>query len=1451
MVIPDTINALTMREAFLFYRDALKLNVRPLLGPWCGDPARAGKAPTIKEYWKRPTMEWDVERHFNNNGRCHNIGCGPREDLVFVDLDSKPDKGKSVRDFLAQNPEILRGPWHDTSNGVHLVFLCKDLPKADDILKGRPLDGITAELFHAGAVKCNIVLPPSVHVDAHIYRWAATGEVAEVSWAWLRDTFKFAEAEETKKGKDDRWFLKFKGDLKSLDLVGMLEHLGHPAQLEDADEGKHSILCPWHAEHGNGGKQGTSTVIWENDEEWPGFRCLHAHCEEKDLQALLEWAEKKEPGIVDRFCKRPRVFSPRYRDERGRPQILHPDDELISEVYTKLGKIIGPKRGWFMRGDSMVTINEVPSGFVYSDNPDTAYTVEATTVGFREITAQEARSRIEIYVIPGYISGETGTFIKKSFSPEFCISMVSSDHLRKRLPLIARVLTVPVPVRVGNELVFPKEGYDDRFGTFLMPGAPRIEEITLKRALRILEEIHGDFPFTSEQSKCHAIARLITPFARGLLGWTTRVPLWFYLANRPRAGKDYLAIIPLLVYEGYGFEDQPIDSRDSEETRKRIMAGARSGRHFMHFSNCQGHLSDQYFCQVITAQVIAGRALGSNDAAADLTLPNEMEFSMSGNAGGTYREDFEGRMRKIELAYYQDNANSRVFQNPFLHESIKEKRSEILSAIAALYRHWAEAGFPSGPSVFTSFPKWAQIVGGVMVAAGLGDPCLPFAGKFDAVSGDLETDAMRALFVVCRAKFGDAWTLKKEIYECVHEAMKEGNDALGYFGELKDSENARSNQTKLGKRLLRFKERELNEIILLIEEKKDASANKYRFIRDPNAPTDQNASQKSEPLNVSEHPGLDCLATPPLGPAVLSDDHGGVSLDSRVPGVQSGSDVQISLALDIETYAEIRLGKSGRPLKSKDALCAQKGDIRLVSVADAAGVITLRDLREESPLSCGEMAFLENHELIAHNAAFELRFLGYRLAIIPTKVFCTMTASKLLLPGREYSHKLGDVLERYLGVKIPKELGSSDWGGMVLTEEQLEYARNDVRYLHRLKDNLELEIIKAGLTEVFEMESRLILVTAAMEVHGFTINAGAMRALKAVSDTSAANLAAAIRQDFGNEKLNPASPAQLVKAFTEAGEDVENVDEETLMKLEDPRARTILQYRTAAKLSSNIETLLKAEHKGRIHSIFNPFGATTGRFSSKEPNLQNVTRGPLRACFIPSAPDRKLIVADYSQIELRVAALVARDAVMIEAFKTGEDLHFKTASSALGRPATKRERAQVGKATNFGFLYGQGPPGFVRYARTSYELMLSLDEAKVFHGRFFLLYAGLKKWHSRCWKLAEDPANCTARTIFGRLLMPDGDRAWNRFVMLTNYRVQGSCADLIKAAMLKTVSVLPKDVRLVATVHDELIFDAPVGMAGHYRDLIEQAMVDAFVEMFGEIVPVEVEAKVCNHWGDK
>jgi DNA polymerase I len=228
-------------------------------------------------------------------------------------------------------------------------------------------------------------------------------------------------------------------------------------------------------------------------------------------------------------------------------------------------------------------------------------------------------------------------------------------------------------------------------------------------------------------------------------------------------------------------------------------------------------------------------------------------------------------------------------------------------------------------------------------------------------------------------------------------------------------------------------------------------------------------------------------------------------------------------------------------------------------------------------------------------------------------------------------------------------------------------------------------------------------------------------------------------------------------------------------------------------------------------------------------------------------------VADYSQIELRVAALVAGETIMIEAFRRGDDLHTAIVALTLTKDpkdVTKVERT-TGKAINFGFLYGQQPKGFAVYARTTYGLNLTLDEAERFRRIFFSTYPALKRWHQQCFDKAESPANDSARTIFGRLLKAQSNDSWGRFNLLTAHRVSGSCADLLKLAMVKIAAVTPVDCHMIATVHDELVFDPPVETTAFCREMVVDNMREAFVEMFGTDVPVEVEAKVSASWGEK
>jgi DNA polymerase I len=296
----------------------------------------------------------------------------------------------------------------------------------------------------------------------------------------------------------------------------------------------------------------------------------------------------------------------------------------------------------------------------------------------------------------------------------------------------------------------------------------------------------------------------------------------------------------------------------------------------------------------------------------------------------------------------------------------------------------------------------------------------------------------------------------------------------------------------------------------------------------------------------------------------------------------------------------------------------------------------------------------------------------------------------------------------------------------------------------------------------------------------------------------------------------------------------------------------VLAFREASKRAQQAESLVgHIQKNGRIHGRFEPLGTATGRFSSKEPNLQNIGRGEMREAF--TAPEgKRLIVADYSQIELRAAAAIAGETKMIEAYKAGADLHKLTASIVLGKPeseVTKQDR-QTSKSANFGLLYGQSALGLVRYAATSYGVTLADDQAQSIRKAFFRTYSCLRQWHGISHQQAEKGVTEVRTRTGRRRLIPATASEWERFTALVNTPVQGGTADGMKHALILIHERLPKTARIVSTVHDEVVVECREESADECREIITTAMVEAMAALFPE-VPVEVEANVCTTWAEK
>lgn len=1461
--IPDDINKFTLFEAAQFYARSLGWSVHPLYGPTQGRGKEQGKRP-VQKGWKNLTSEQMTPEylalHFGGN-QSRNLGCLISGDYVHVDLDSKPDKGESVLKWLSGVPSLAGVPRERTGGGVHLSFRCQDLPisirMAKSALAHQINDDVTAELFMPGLT---LVMSPSVHVSGHKYRWEVTGEIPLVKWADLRAWFGFsAEANNSPGKKKERgWIYQWAEDLRTINLPAILGELKILGKCLDPDHHKWSICCPWKAEHSDCGETPADggTVVFNAPEQMPAYKCLHAHCHGREIKNLLQWIEDTKPGLISSHCSRKRQWSEGQTNMSGRPRVILPGQGRPDSVFAAgVGSHIAPRDAWFRKVNTIckVELREVSE--------------KISTLIFCPIQPVEAVTAVEAFIETGITKevavegGKEMQFVPTSMSRECAGKLLASPQFRERLPEIIRILDNPLPIAHRGEIVFPKLGYDSRFRCYCPENAPRPMTLGIEEALVVLQEVHAEFCWKNNQSITHALARILTPYCRGLMGWDARTPFWHYCANRPRAGKDYLAGVSHLTHEGRICEDAPIG--DSEETRKRITAALMSGRRIMHFANCQGYIQDPYLIGAITSKTFAARNLGSTEAKADLVLPNEIEFSISANVGLTFREDIEPRTRRIELEFFEENPNARNFRKPDLHRWVIENRPRILGALWSLIQHWIAQGCPPGKTPFNSFPEWASVVGGIMTCCGLGDPCLPHESELE-VGGDRAQKAMRAVYQIGYAAHPSVWISKGRLFELL-EAAKD-NDDIGYYSAGCESISSREARTRIGKAIGLFRGRHLNGIQLLVDTTSKGDRQKVMFTQ-PSAPKTVDLDTffgkvgkvgkvdvepkvqtipkgKIEPYPVD---GDDIKAAETRSqPSTPSHDCPGSTFCNclsdleRVAADLTGAD---RIALDIETYGP----------KPKGALDPWLGDIRLLTLSRHGGTIWTLDLlaigTDLGPLK----PIINDTEVIAHNAKFDLLWLRVKFGINCRIICCTMTASRLLAAGTQPGNNLDQCLQRHLGIVPETDMSCSDWGSLILMPAQHVYATRDVAHLHELAGALEHQIQIHGIADVWRLEMELLPHVIDMEFVGIHVSREKLSQIAVTASEDANKTTLQLRDALKVPTLNPASVPQLLAALHASGFMLKSTGEEALQAVNDGHiVPLILAYREAGKRAQQAKALIShIKSDGRIHSQFEPTGTMTGRFSSKNPSLQNIGRGELREAFTAS-DGSKLIVADYSQVELRAAAAIAGESKMIEAYRNGEDLHRLTAANVLGKPlaeVTKEDR-QLAKAVNFGLLYGQSAPGLVLYAASSYGTTMTEDQARSIRAAFFRAYGQLNRWHKTSRDRAMESVTEIRTRMGRRRLIPDSATEWQRFTALVNTPVQGGTADGMKQAIILVCQCIPQGARVVSTVHDELIIECPDGLSNRCRAIVSAAMEEAMAGLYPE-VPIEVEANVCQNWGEK
>ena len=504
---------------------------------------------------------------------------------------------------------------------------------------------------------------------------------------------------------------------------------------------------------------------------------------------------------------------------------------------------------------------------------------------------------------------------------------------------------------------------------------------------------------------------------------------------------------------------------------------------------------------------------------------------------------------------------------------------------------------------------------------------------------------------------------------------------------------------------------------------------------------------------------------------------------------------------------------------------------------------------------------------IAHNAKFDAKFIKHNLGVDLVGIFDTLLASQLVGAGDiEERHGLETVASRYLNENVDKSERLSNWN-FELSEAQLEYAARDAAVLLPLREKLIERLKSDSLVKAAQLEFECIMPVVDIELAGFYMHKDRWLEQLGIVEKKRVELAEQLQQVLAEESsqgslfggpqredINLDSQQQLTKALNRLGIPVpESTRNWKLQPLaaQYPIIGTLLEYRTVQKaLTSYGENMIELINPvtKRLHADFRQIGAPTGRFACTNPNIQQVPHAvEYRRCFSGHPEGRKLIIADYSQIELRILAEFSGDRGFIEAFNSGADLHRVTASQVFNASLDQVTKEQRGfaKRLNFGVVYGIGAQRFALMTG------MSVPDAENVLRRYFGSYRQLDTY-------LRDAANRAvserqARTGSGRLVRFRYDENDRQQISMTqrngkNTPIQGTSADILKRALkLLKDELADTNAKIVNIIHDEIVVEADADEAQAVAEKVERIMCAAGQEYL-RTVPVKVETEIADEW---
>lgn len=582
-----------------------------------------------------------------------------------------------------------------------------------------------------------------------------------------------------------------------------------------------------------------------------------------------------------------------------------------------------------------------------------------------------------------------------------------------------------------------------------------------------------------------------------------------------------------------------------------------------------------------------------------------------------------------------------------------------------------------------------------------------------------------------------------------------------------------------------------------------------------------------------------------------------------------------NFGIDIET-AKLSKFKEHK----KAGLCPHLSNPRLLQIFDGDKTVYVFDLFKVNVLSVMPVIRMKN--FVAHNGIFEIKHFTYN-KIPDLQIGCSMIQA-MMIDTAEHSpyepkeeeedevdnepsvkrwkgFSLEACIAREFNLRVEKSFQTSDWSEPNLSSGQIAYAALDSILTYRLAEKYAKKVSEYKMTKAYLLLKDFQHVVAHMELNGMYLDKSRHDKLIRGWEREQTLYTTECNKYFKEVNLN--SPKQMEKwahgRFKKEIIDLWPRSQKTGALSFNQKAivyfshlkeiKALCDYKRVSKLISTYGTSLQeALHPrtGRLHCEYSLGETRTGRLSSRNPNLQNLPRDKEIRNIFRAPEGTSLVVADFGQIEMRVAGELGQDNVIRKACAKDIDLHTLMARQITGKKEVTQEERRLAKALNFGALFGLGPAKFAKYCKSDYNVDVTEERAKELLKMHALTYSGYSRWR----KEVQDKAKITgfARTPMGKMRKLLENETYTK---APNTGVQGGAFEVMALTML----LIPRDTRhwkILNSVHDEVILEVPSGNEQEAVRMLESSMVDGMLQLFPKapITAKFAKAHVAQAWGD-